>query len=125
MYTSVSIPLWFDWKRIHQRSQQGTKQFQFHFGSIGRFSGTFSSPFVRRFNSTLVRLEAKWPLHRAGSLRFQFHFGSIGSCTHFCMLTQSYVSIPLWFDWKLSEPEEVLRGIRFNSTLVRLEALQF
>jgi len=53
--------------------------FQFHFGSIGSTSPASPKNLMRCFNSTLVRLEVL-------SWRNPF--------------IVTYVSIPLWFDWK-------------------------
>ena len=140
-------------------------KFQFHFGSIGSSSGFFGFPNNPRFNSTLVRLEAKTQLQRILFLivsiplwfdwksfvssfnsllicfnstlvrlevavcgipkfhwQFQFHFGSIGSEMKHYDLLKFYVSIPLWFDWKIAVYFHLfLILIGFNSTLVRLE----
>jgi len=75
----VSIPLWFDWKIHHQI--------------------TIHKYFC--FNSTLVRLEALKPVSHAPVIRFQFHFGSIGRQIQTNTDAAKFVSIPLWFDWKL------------------------
>jgi len=78
--------------------------------------------FQRRFNSTLVRLEAQAYLSKnqsrdvsiplwfdwkhgqnafgLNSRLFQFHFGSIGSKGNTFEVILNSVSIPLWFDWK-------------------------
>jgi len=55
--------------------------FQFHFGSIG-------SLFARLF--------------MLSTFMFQFHFGSIGSGNLTAGEYVYLVSIPLWFDWKLT-----------------------
>ena len=79
-------------------------------------------------------------------LWFQFHFGSIGSLVIFALVDFDFVSIPLWFDWKVADAFAVavafafqfhfgsigraadgpiiLRSGSFNSTLVRLEAIR-
>ncbi len=98
--TVVSIPLWFDWKyhsnlsvdkitmfQFHFGSIGSNKQylfyhlsilFQFHFGSIGRLFIARPKSSLFRFNSTLVRLEARTKSKRNRHIKFQFHFGSIG-----------------------------------------------
>ena len=79
----------------------------------------------RNFNSTMVRLEAVFGCGTAASgLTFQFHYGSIGSIRpgikYFWIF---YISIPLWFDWKLLTcPTKAGLLYNFNSTMVRLEA---
>jgi len=120
--SDVSIPLWFDWKKIGSAIPALLKKFQFHFGSIGR-----STPFKHLlrcrvsiplwfdwkqllstrqlprlcFNSTLVRLEVDMFTNSFVSDEFQFHFGSIGSLQELKIKEiPDNVSIPLWFDWK-------------------------
>jgi len=76
--------------------------FQFHFGSIGSLDTHFGSGSIACFNSTLVRLEAIIIILLTISITFQFHFGSIGSYDGGAEVQNIFVSIPLWFDWKLS-----------------------
>ena len=75
-------------------------EFQFHFGSIGRIQDRGLRLSLRRFNSTLVRLEDYTISRTFIETKFQFHFGSIGS--------------------KFRQPTSRCSQ-SFNSTLVRLE----
>ena len=99
----ISIPLWFDWKRqIKQRGNAflvdfnstmvrledgdnaGTnamlKEFQFHYGSIGRTNTNKS--FLRCLNISIP-------------LWFDWKSSLIGLGSR-----STTISIPLWFDWK-------------------------
>ncbi len=121
-YMQVSIPLWFDWKKVPRSNICYDAEFQFHFGSIGRFGRVHQIQFHKGFNSTLVRLEVTCIPEIEGEVlcfnstlvrleekpngenltfsEFQFHFGSIGSGIGILRDELSGVSIPLWFDWK-------------------------
>jgi len=107
----VSIPLWFDWK----------------LNMLAAFlycSMCFNSTLVRleerlpihvvliqqSFNSTLVRLEEAVNEFINTLNRFQFHFGSIGRFIGGEQLDElCHVSIPLWFDWKLATASPALK----------------
>jgi len=99
-FQNVSIPLWFDWKPVRVATSKGIVQFQFHFGSIGSEITLNANVCNNCFNSTLVRLEVSKLLFRE------------------CV---KVVSIPLWFDWKISRAFNTASFSCFNSTLVRLE----
>ncbi len=100
-FCTISIPLWFDWKYRLYINCRGVDEFQFHYGSIGRFF-------------LLVGLHVFYI--------FQFHYGSIGSCyTIISVLKMNYISIPLWFDWKFPAIFLTRFFLNFNSTMVRLE----
>ena len=121
--THVSIPLWFDWKlciiwnhflpvvfqfhfgsigSITDAPEFSTAQeFQFHFGSIGRKLNPGCPIHLHGFNSTLVRLEdrtraSNWFGHNVSiPLWFDWKISRSGT-----MMSYYFVSIPLWFDWK-------------------------
>jgi len=93
---------------LEEAAKQGSRiarQFQFHFGSIGRPPVCSTDRPAAGFNSTLVRLEA-----------IEDGNGWLSKA----------VSIPLWFDWKaqLLSTRQLPR-LCFNSTLVRLEVDMF
>ena len=76
----ISILLWFDWQQWLFERTGIFREFQFHYGSIDRFSLWRSAFFFTAF---------------------QFHYGSIDSGNHILfMMTSGLISIPLWFDWQ-------------------------
>ena len=58
----VSIPLWFDWEPIDPIIFAKQFMFQFHYGSIGRISLRLNEKYLVCFNSTMVRLGARFRL---------------------------------------------------------------
>jgi len=144
----VSIPLWFDWKSWQAEYNPCIQLFQFHFGSIGRTPDDIEWDTLESFNSTLVRLEGLDVIcSTVVSFAFQFHFGSIGRINFSQKMNKlCFVSIPLWFDWKVEDGKTAKKSywvsiplwfdwkqkmkrlipfivLRFNSTLVRLEVI--
>ncbi len=123
---AVSIPLWFDWKRNRQRKlPHGMAGFnsimvrleacfephrQHHVSSFNSimvrlevFDPGLFIRFFASFNSIMVRLEEVAGSDEAFLAGFQFHYGSIGRIlTALTARKMCSVSIPLWFDWKIS-----------------------
>ncbi len=122
----ISIPLWFDWKteslshgwccrwdfnstmvRLEGISRKVDIGFSFHFNStmVRLEDANFPALLINdsNFNSTMVRLEAVIMIDsKSRSALFQFHYGSIGRVHMFIKILQlAFISIPLWFDWKV------------------------
>ena len=102
-------------------------RFQFHSGSIRRKTRTRCITWWRPcFNSTLVRLEAAlWWEEIAGRLVFQFHSGSIRRIDEIFQRGNQAVLFQFHSgSIRSSTRRRATRSRRgFNSTLVRLEAL--
>ena len=97
----VSIPRWYDWEIQRRSAQQVYWEFQFHVGTIERWSLT------REIITSLL---------------FQFHVGTIERPDGAASLSYQVVSIPRWYDWESCIFCFCSFFFCFNSTLVRLRA---
>ena len=80
------------------------QEFQFHYGTIGRYRNSILNLVKSDFNSTMVRLV----------VRCQISW----NCSNL-------ISIPLWYDWScISADHARACWMNFNSTMVRLVVLQ-
>ena len=80
--SEVSIPVWFDWEFWPLKSSITFIEFQFQYGSIGRFLAESVVHRLKCFNSSMVRL--------GDSFR-----ANVPECLP--------VSIPVWFDWEFRQ----------------------
>ena len=96
----ISIPLWFDYKKVNGLSLGKSIKFQFHYGSIISENGD-----CERYATSV----------------FQFHYGSIIRKPNIRYFISFFsISIPLWFDYKVCMLDYLCTDIHFNSTMVRL-----
>ena len=122
--STISIPLWYDWKLFIFASTQGVFNFnstmvrleeavfslatlvvylfQFHYGTIGSpiKRGSVLSCFLFQFHyGTIGSISIL--LRSVSGKKFQFHYGTIGRTASERIKYFSVISIPLWYDWKL------------------------
>ncbi len=122
----VSIPHWFDSKmRALLQAPRARFAFQFHIGSIQSRKSAHRLRLCKQgFNSTLVRFKVEYlpALFRERKSWFQFHIGSIQRhCVALPSRCCRCVSIPHWFDSKLSS---ILRYEDYNRFQFHIGSIQ-
>ncbi len=73
-------------------------EFQFQYGTIKSLVSSTECTPVACFNSSMVRLKDRVKLLREELPLFQFQYGTIKSQIADAVTTESYVSIPVWYD---------------------------
>ncbi len=148
VYAVVSIPVWYDWKPETLTGYATNGQFQFQYGTIGRKRSIHGSS----WSLVSIPVWYDWKF-RSVSVCVAPCFVSIPVWydwkkeTHAKAPDSKPVSIPVWYDWKCSTPDSAcertpfqfqygtigsaqhqrgrLLNISFNSSMVRLEVVNF
>ena len=109
-----------EWKMRIAIASWGGK-FQFLYGAIEWNTYLiFSFCFIKRFNSSMVRLNEAINEYGNDFDKFQFLYGAI-ECFHSTPFSMPCnVSIPLWCDWMEHQYGMLESGKCFNSSMVRL-----
>ena len=99
----ISIPVWCDWRRAHDRHQRWQPHFNSSMVRLKDIPAGALYNAVIHFNSSMVRLKANWhtdyydDMPHFNSSMVRLKVLSIAPC-----LYPIRISIPVWCDWRIS-----------------------